>query len=140
MSIPLLHLFKIAYNFNEALHLATETVQHHSNTHSSHKEQELSFKPRAFSLRSDRSNHCSTVYPSMQHLTYLHPVGLPVAGADTGSEGASRHTADHHRHALLTGAVPLQHYVSAHITFGQVGLVAGAVDRGTPVVLLTTLS
>lgn len=70
---------------------------------------------------------------------YLHPVGLPEAGADTGSEGTSRHTADHHRHALHTGAVAGQFYLSAQLAFGQVSLVACAVDRETPEVLLTTL-
>lgn len=72
-------------------------------------------------------------------LTYLHPVRLPEAGADAGSKGTSRHTADHYRHALLTGAVALQLNLSAKLTIGQVGLVACAVDRETPVVLLTTL-
>lgn len=75
----------------------------------------------------------------MHNPTYLYPVGLPEASADAGSEGTSRHTADHYRHALLTGAVSLQLYLSAQLTIGQVGLVACAVDRETPVVLLTTL-
>lgn len=75
----------------------------------------------------------------MHNLTYLHPVGLPEAGADAGSKGPSRHTADHYRHALLTGVIALQLYLSAQLTIGQVGLVAGAVDRETPVVLLTAL-
>lgn len=72
-------------------------------------------------------------------LTYLHPVGLPEAGADAGSKGTSRHTADHYRHALLTGAVSLNLYLMAQFAIGQVGLVACAVDRKAPVVLLTTL-
>lgn len=72
-------------------------------------------------------------------LTYLHPVGLPEANADAGSKGASRHTADHYRHALSAGAVALQLYLPAQFTIRQVGLVASAVDRETPVVLLTTL-
>ena len=75
----------------------------------------------------------------MHNLTYLHPVGLPVAGADAGSKGTSRHTADHYRHAMLTGEVTLQLNLFAQLTVGQVGLVAGAVDRETPVVLLTAL-
>lgn len=77
--------------------------------------------------------------PSMHDMTYLHPVGLAEAGADTGSKGTSRHTADHYRHALLTGVVALQLYLTAQLTIRQVSLVAGAVDRETPVVLLTTL-
>lgn len=77
--------------------------------------------------------------PCAASLTYLHPVGLPETGADTRSEGTSRHTADHYRHAIITGAVALQLYFSAKLTIGQVGLVAGAIDRETPVVLLTTL-
>lgn len=77
--------------------------------------------------------------PSVHSLTHLHPVGLPEAGADAGSKGTSRHTADHHGHALLAGAVSLHLYLSAQLTIGQVGLVACAVDRETPVVLLTTL-
>lgn len=77
--------------------------------------------------------------PNMHDMTYLHPVGLAEAGADTGSKGTSRHTADHYRHALLTGAVALQLYLTAQFTIGQVSLVASAVDRETPVVLLTTL-
>lgn len=72
-------------------------------------------------------------------LTYLHPVGLAEAGADAGSEGTSRHTADHHRHAVLTGEVALQLNLFSQPTVGQVGLVACAVDGETPVVLLTTL-
>lgn len=76
----------------------------------------------------------------MRNLTYLHPVGLPETGADAGCKGASRHAADHYRHSLLTGAVTLQLDLSAQLTIRQVGLVACAVDRETPVVLLTTLS
>lgn len=46
---------------------------------------------------------------------YLDPIGLPVAGTEGGSKGPSGHTADHDRHALLTGAVALQLDLSAHL-------------------------
>ena len=72
-------------------------------------------------------------------VAYLDSIRLPEANANTGSEGPSRHTAHHHWHALLTGAVALQLYLSAKLAVGQVSLVAGTVDRETPVVLLTTL-
>lgn len=75
----------------------------------------------------------------MCNLTYLHPVGFPEARADAGSEGPSRHTADDYRHALAAGVVAFELDLAAQFTVGQIGLVAGAVDRVTPVVLLTTL-
>lgn len=82
--------------------------------------------------------HLSEGLPTnMYSLAYLHPVGLPEASADTGSKGPSGYTADHDRHALLTGPVALQLDLSAQLTVGQFGLVARAVDRVTPVVLLT---
>lgn len=71
--------------------------------------------------------------------TYLQPVSLPIANADAGGKGPTRNTADHHRHALLTGAVALQLYLSAQLTIREAGLVASAVDRESPVVLLTAL-
>lgn len=73
----------------------------------------------------------------MHHLTYLQPVSLPKADADAGSKGPSRHTADHNRHALLTGVIALQLYLSAQLAVREVGFVASTVDRETPVVLLT---
>lgn len=72
--------------------------------------------------------------------TDLHPVRFPEAHADAGSKGPPWHTADHHRHALLTGQIALHLYLSAHLTVGQVGLVAGAVDRKTPIILLASVS
>lgn len=72
-------------------------------------------------------------------LTYLHPVGLSEASTDARGESTSRNTADHYRHALLTGEVTVQLYLFAQLAIGQVGLVACAVDRETPEVLLTTL-
>lgn len=72
--------------------------------------------------------------------TDLHPVSFPEAHADAGSKSAPWHTADHHRHALLAGHIALHLYLSAHFTVGQVGLVAGAVDRETPIILLTSAS
>lgn len=71
--------------------------------------------------------------------TYLQPVGLSKADADTGSKGTSRHTAHHYRHALTTGIVALQLNLPAQFTIRQFRLVACAVDRKAPVVLLTTL-
>lgn len=70
---------------------------------------------------------------------YLQPVSLPVANADAGGKGPTRNTADHHRDSLLTGVVALQLYLSAQLTIGEIGLVARAVDRESPVVLLTAL-
>lgn len=75
----------------------------------------------------------------MHNLTYLHPVGLSEASADAWSKGPARHTADHYRHALLTGVIALQLYLSPEFTIRKVSLIAGAVDRKTPVVLLTAL-
>lgn len=75
----------------------------------------------------------------MYSLTYLHPIGLAEADADAGGKDTSRHTADYYRHAPTTGVVALQLYLPAQFTVRQVGLVACAVDRETPVVLLTTL-
>lgn len=72
--------------------------------------------------------------------TDLQPVSFPEAHADAGSKGPPWHTADHHRHALLTGQIALHLYLSAHLTVGQVGLVAGAVDRKTPIILLASVS
>lgn len=71
--------------------------------------------------------------------TYLQPVSLPIANADAGGKGPTRDTADHHRHSLLTGAVALQLDLSSQLTIGELGLVARAVDRESPVVLLTAL-
>lgn len=75
----------------------------------------------------------------MHHLTYLQPVSLPKADADAGSKGPSRHAADHYRHALLTGVIALQLYLSAQLAVREVSFVAGTVDREPPVVLLTAL-
>lgn len=75
-----------------------------------------------------------------QSHTDLQPVSFPEAHADAGSKGPPWHTADHHRHARLTGQIALHLYLSAHLTVGQVGLVAGAVDRKTPIILLASVS
>lgn len=90
----------------------------------------------------EHTNATRSLTPLIQkktpRLTYLHPVGLPVAGADAGSEGPSGHTADHHGHALLTGPVALLLDLSAQLALGQVRLVTCAVHGETPVVLLAT--
>lgn len=75
---------------------------------------------------------------SAHSVTYLQPVGLSEASADAGSKGPSRDTADHYRHALCTSAVSPQLDLSTHFTVRQVGLIARAVHREAPVVLLTT--
>lgn len=79
------------------------------------------------------------VLSGMHHLTYLQPVRLPKADADAGSKGPSRNTADHDRHALPTGVIALQLYLSAQFAVREVGFVTGTVDRETPVVLLAAL-
>lgn len=72
-------------------------------------------------------------------MTYLHSVGLHVADADARGEGSARDAADHHRHALLAGAVSPLLDLSAQLAVGDVGLVAGAVDGEAPEVLLAPL-
>lgn len=78
-----------------------------------------------------------TLY-SVFNLTNLHPVGFSEPDADARSKDPSRHTADHYRHALSTGAVAFLLYLSAQFTIRKVSLVACAADREAPVVLLST--
>lgn len=91
----------------------------------------------------DGGDSVSSLLPSSvcwQSHTDLHPVGFPEAHADAGSKGPSWDAADHHRHALLTRQVAFHLYLSAHLAVRQVSLVAGAVDREAPIILLASVS
>lgn len=68
-------------------------------------------------------------YPEAHLLTE----GFPEPSHGGRGEGSPRNAAHHHRLASMTGAVGLEGRQLSQFTAGQVGFIAGAVDRVVPV-------